>query len=143
MKKMVLQWLCLLLVAVTSVSCESEPEQGNIVFYTHIQAALNCGEFGVDIMLDNEKMGTLENPFLPLDSVPDCAVIDDGTVLSLDLPEGDYQFIAIGNCGTNLRDTVSISVGSSECSAVEILEIESVRQPKSKENIEQITKADR
>ncbi len=75
-------------------------------------------------MLDNEKIGTLEKPLLPFDSIPDCLAIDDGTVLSLNLPEGDYQIIAIGNCGANLRDTVRISIGSSECSAVEILEIE-------------------
>ena len=124
MKEKILPWFCFLLVAVSSVSCDSEPEQGNIVFYTHIQALLNCGEFGVDIMLDNEKMGTLKKPFLPFDSIPDCEAIDDGTTLSLNLPEGEFQFIAVGNCGGDLRDTMIISVTDSECSVVEVFEIE-------------------
>ncbi|MEA1978047.1 MAG: hypothetical protein U9N80_09130 [Chloroflexota bacterium] len=124
MKEKILPWFCFLLLTVSSNSCDSEPEQGNIVFYTHIQALLNCGEFGVDIVLNNEKMGTLEKPFLPFDSIPGCEANDDGTALSLYLPEGEFQFIAVGNCSGDLRDTVIISVTDSECSVIEVLEIE-------------------
>ena len=124
LKEEILLWFCLLQLVVFSVSCDSDPEQGHVVFYTHIQALLNCGEFGVDIMLDNEKLGTLEKPFLPFDSIPDCETIEDGTVLSLNLPEGEYQIIAVCNCGGDLRDTVIISVATSECTVAGTLVIE-------------------
>ena len=122
MKEKTLLWFCFLLLVVFSVSCESDPEQGNIVFYTKIQLLLNCGEFGVDIMLENEKMGTLAKPFWPHDGLPDCETNDDGTLLSLNLSEGEFQFIAVANCGGDLRDTVIISVTESECSVVEVFE---------------------
>ena len=127
LKEKILVWFCLLILAVFSVSCDSDSEQGNVVFYTHIQALLNCGEFGVDIMLDNERMGTLEKPLLPFDSIPDCEIIEDGTVLSLNLPEGEYQIIAVGNCGGNLRDTMIISFKDSECTAIEVFMIDNER----------------
>ncbi len=122
MKGRIFLWFCFLLLTVSSVSCDTDPEQGNIVFYTQIQSILNCGEFDVDIMLENEKIGTLEKPYFPIDGLPDCEAIDDGTVLSLNLPEGEFQFIAIGNCGGDLRDTIIISVIESECSVVEVFE---------------------
>ena len=124
MRKTILLWFGFLLIGAVSGSCDSDPEQGNVVFYTQIQAYLNCGEFGVDIMIEDEKMGTLEKPFLPFDGLPDCESMENGTVLSLSLTEGDFQVIAVANCGGDLRDTVLISVVESECSPVEVFEID-------------------
>ena len=121
MKRHLTECVLLLLFAISFVSCKKEEGKGQVVLYTHNQALLNCGDFEVEILLGDEIMGTIEKPLLPFDFVPDCVTNDESAVLNLKLPEGKYQFVAIGHCGPDLWDTVIIPVVHNECSVVEVL----------------------
>ena len=75
--------LSLMVLVLTTISCskiergnntltESLNNAGNVLFYTNAKMILNCGEFDVDIYIDNVLVGTLTRAFLPTGSVPSC-----------------------------------------------------------------------
>ena len=81
---------------------------------------LNCGPFDVDIYIDNILVGTLEEPFLPLSETPDCNANSSNTILTIDKPEGEYEFTARLTCSETLKYIGDFKVKKDSCSLVYI-----------------------
>ena len=110
------------LIIATLLSCNKEDERisGKVTFYTNAQLALNCGSFDVDIYIDNSLIGTLEEPFLPLDEAPDCNANSSKSILTIDKPEGEYEFTARLTCSETLKYIGNFKVKQDSCSLVYI-----------------------
>src|SRR5690554_6189277 len=75
-------------------------DKAKIVFYTNAQAILNCGEFDVNIFVDNIPVGKLSRPYLPLNTVP---TIEDKTdespgILTIQENVGQHDYHAEFDC---------------------------------------------
>ncbi len=109
-----------ILTITTLISCEKdkETETGKVTFYTNAQLALNCGPFDVDIYIDNTLVGKLEEPFLPISETPDCNANSSKTILTINKPEGEYEFTARLTCSETLKYMGDFKVKKDSCSLV-------------------------
>lgn len=73
---------------------------GKVIFYTNAQALMNCGEFDVNVIVDNANTGVLQKPYLPLGEkpLPDSPYSSNAIVLIR--PTGKYNYSANGSCST-------------------------------------------
>jgi len=111
-----------ILTIATLISCDKDDDNitGKVTFYTNAQAVLNCGSFDVEIYIDNSLIGTIEEPYLPLDETPKCNSNSSKTLLVIEKPEGDYEFTARLTCSETLKYMGDFKVKKDSCSLVYI-----------------------
>jgi hypothetical protein len=97
---------------------DSEKEYGNVLFYTNAQFLLNCGEFDVDVYIDDLKKGVISKPFLPLDSIPSCETTDTNTTLKLNMEVGNYNYSADFYCSNNNQWTGNFDIKKDSCTII-------------------------
>lgn len=106
-------------IGITSLtSCDFQKEFGTVVFYTNIQAILNCGAFDVDIYIDGVYEGKLEFPLLPLDSIPDCNADDNLTSFKIELPVGEHEYEAKASCLEYIDTSGIFTVNQGGCTII-------------------------
>ncbi|MEN8249561.1 MAG: hypothetical protein ABFS32_11560 [Bacteroidota bacterium] len=114
MKKIFL--VAIIFFFVGALGCEEPEHNGKVIFYTNAQAVLNCGSFDVEIYIDDELVGVLEEPRLPLDdNKPECDSEDDNTLVVLELPEGEYEYTARLTCSSTLKYLGDFEVNLEGC----------------------------
>lgn len=104
-------------------SCEknvsdSKKEYGNVLFYTNAQFLLNCGEFDVNIYIDDSKKGVISQSFLPLDSIPSCDTTDANKTLKLKMEVGNYNYSADFYCSNNNQWTGNFDIKKDSCTII-------------------------
>lgn len=112
-----------LISIMTLYSCDKnesdfEKEYGNVLFYTNAQFLLNCGEFDVNVYIDGSKKGVINQPFLPLDSVPSCETADTNTTLKLKMEVGNYNYSADFYCSNNNQWTGNFDIKKDSCTII-------------------------
>jgi hypothetical protein len=112
--------LLLLLTLFFLTACEKDQNKGRVTFYTNAQYVLNCGPFDVEIYIDNSLIGVIKESYLPLDSTPECYSLSNERLLSLEEPEGDYEFTARLTCSETLKYLGNFRVKKDSCSLVYI-----------------------
>ena len=119
MKKIIIIPILLILLF---TSCEKDKNEnsGKVTFYTNAQAVLNCGPFDVDIYINNSLIGTIKEPYLPLDDTPECNSNSSETLLVIEKSEGDYEFTARLTCSETLKYMGDFKVKKDSCSLVYI-----------------------
>ncbi|HQB19669.1 MAG TPA: hypothetical protein PK495_03720 [Bacteroidales bacterium] len=121
--------LSLMVLVLTTISCskiergnntltESLNNAGNVLFYTNAQMILNCGEFDVDIYIDNVLVGTLTRAFLPTGSVPSCNEVNSEEIVKIQKKEGSYSYVALINCSNYGKCEGEFIVSKDSCTKV-------------------------
>jgi hypothetical protein len=104
------------------LSCEKDTDEntGNVTFYTNAQFVLNCGSFDVEIYIDSSLVGILKKPF-PFYETPECNSNSSETILTIEKPEGEYEFTAILTCCSETSKYLGdFKVKKNSCSLVYI-----------------------
>ena len=84
---------CLIVLLLVIYGCENDNgSYGFVLFYTNAQVMVNCGPFDLLVYIDNKLAGVLEQPFLPLDSVPACNSDNSSSLLILKKETGKYNY---------------------------------------------------
>lgn len=102
------------------VSCEEEETVEVVTFYTNAQSALNCGPFDVEVYIDNSLVGILKEPYLPISETPECNASSSETILTINKPEGEYEFSARLTCSETFKYIGDFRVKKDSCSLVYI-----------------------
>jgi hypothetical protein len=110
----------LIFIALINCSEDNDEYTGKVAFYTNAQTVLNCGSFDVEIYVNNSLIGTIEEPYLPLDETPECNSNTSETLLVIEKPEGDYEFTARLTCSETLKYMGDFKVKKDSCSLVYI-----------------------
>jgi hypothetical protein len=98
--------------------CTADEGSGTVLFYTNIQATLDCGQFDVEIYIDGELEGKLVNPLLPFDRIPDCSANDTLTTLKIGLPAGQYEYEAKASCLQYINKTGQFAISDGGCTII-------------------------
>ncbi len=94
-----------------SIDKESSKTE-KIVFYTNVQAMLNCGVFDVNVYVDSLLIGNISEPYIE-DSYPDCQ--DTSYSLLFETDTGYHNIYAEFSCGQYGFWRKEISVNSGGC----------------------------
>lgn len=97
------------------LNCEEteSPSTGTVVFYTNAQAMLNCGPFEVNVFIGDNKVGSIDEPYIG-DEQPDCS--NSSYTLIVHKEPGQYNCKAIG-C-SSLECLKNFEVVADSCSYV-------------------------
>ena|GEM_PF-2543032 len=93
-----------LVLAMLFASCEKDDKKDSIettktVFYTNAQIVTNCGDFNVDVYIDEEYKGTLQTAYSAGETSILCnAKAEDGSLLIVNLKQGKHTYKAIPDC---------------------------------------------
>jgi len=113
--------LILSVFILTLFSCDNNnlSGAGKVVFYTNAQAMLNCGNFNVDVYVDNRSVGSISEPYVE-DNKP--ASVTTASTLMLEKKTGNYSYTAKLNCGQygEWHGTVDILPDSTICVFLDI-----------------------
>jgi hypothetical protein len=109
----------LLITALSLVNCDdntnNSKDEGRIVFYTVVQAKLNCGPFNVDIFIENDSIGSISEPYLD-DTPPECK--NSALTVMLEKQTGVYKYTAKMDCGQYGQWTGEFEILPDSCSKV-------------------------
>lgn len=94
-----------------SIDKESS-KAGKIIFYTNVQAMLNCGVFDVNVYVDSILVGNISEPYIE-NNYPDCR--DTSYSLLFNTDTGYHSIYAEISCGQYGFWSKEISVNSDEC----------------------------
>jgi hypothetical protein len=119
MKKLPILPILISFLIITACEKNKDDNQPKVTFYTNAQAIFNCGSFDVEVYVDSTLVGVLKEPYLPLNSAPECSTGSGETVLTINKPEGEYDFFAKFSCSTiTLNYSGSFRVKKDSCSLV-------------------------
>ncbi len=118
--KIIIIVLSLALSSSCSDTNKSEDEYGYVLFYTDAQFMLNCGQFDVRVAVNDDKVGCLQFPFLPIDSIPNCNNVDSLTTLILEMKPGRYDYRGDCECGTEYSWNGEFRIYQGECTKVKL-----------------------
>lgn len=97
---------------------ESNIKYGYVLFYTNAQFLLNCGDFDVNVYINDSKKGVINKPYLPLDSIPSCETTDTNTALKLKMEVGTYNYYADFYCSKNNQWTGNFDIKENSCTII-------------------------
>lgn len=118
----------LLFIIITSfiiVSCEKNENNtikdfGYVLFYTNAQFVLNCGEFDVNVYINDSIAGKIKQPFLPIDSVPYCESNNTASVLKLKKMVGIYNYSADFYCSNKNQWSGNFKIVKDSCTIISL-----------------------
>ncbi len=108
----------LIFVTACKKNTPDDKNTGKVTFYTNAQLVLNCGPFDVEVYIDSSLAGTLESSFLPTNEAPACNASPGKTILSVNKPEGEYEFTARLTCSETLKYLGNFKIKKDSCSLV-------------------------
>ncbi len=76
----------------------SQKDSGQVLFYTDAQFKVNCGEFDVNVYINDSLAGKIKRPFLPYGSIPTCEMQDSLTIIKFKKEVGIYSYAADFYC---------------------------------------------
>lgn len=117
MKKLTIIFLSVCILSFYGCSDEFElfQDKGSVVFYTNSQAMISCGQFDVDIYIENKFIGSLSDATSE-DSPPDCQ--NSKISVSKRFRPGDYYYKASFDCGQYGEWTGTFQVATDSCSLI-------------------------
>ena len=112
-----------LVLAVLFASCEKETKNDcdttKVFFYTNAQIVTNCGDFNVDVYIDEEYKGTLQTAYSADETSILCnEKVEDGSLLTVNLKQGKHTYKAIPDCVENRVFYGEFKIEFSECQSV-------------------------
>ena len=113
-----------LVLAVLFASCEKDDkkdcaETTKTFFYTNAQIVTNCGDFNLDVYIDDEYKGTLQTAYSADETSISCdAKIEDGALLIVNLKQGKHTYKAIPDCVKNRVYYGEFNIENAECQSV-------------------------
>jgi hypothetical protein len=112
---MKLKIICFFMFTLLLLNCEKKESlpAGKVVFYTNLQAMVNCGPFKVNVFIGDKKVGSIEEPYTD-DILPDCS--NSAYTLVVHKEPGYYTCRAVG-CAT-LECIKDFEVVADSCSYV-------------------------
>lgn len=93
-------------------------DYGSVLFYTDAQFLVNCGQFDIDVYINDSFAGKIKKPFLPIDSAPTCESENSDSVLKIKMNAGTYNYSANFYCSDKMQWSGNFDIKKDCCTKI-------------------------